>query len=170
MMKALSVPKVIIVLCLLGLGANGLVQVGLQRDMAAKTSRLRTSIAATEQLSGKMKSGLAGLIPLQQSTEKMSATLSQLESATADMNQGLAQLAQTVSGIKGTVNSLGGSTGGSKTQVESATQSATVLLSILKSLMNVNSNMITNLNQMASDQNQVNANLESMNQKTQLIP
>lgn len=168
--KALSVPKIITVLCLLGLGVNGLVQVALQRDMAAKTTQLHASLAQTEKLSGQMKTGLAGLVPLQQSTEQMNSTLTALESATADMSQGLAQLSSTVSGIGDTIVNLGSSTSLSKTQVVGATQSARTLLSILKSLMSVNTNLISNLNQMANDQSAMNADLQSMNQKTQLIP
>lgn len=168
--QVLSVPKVITVLCLLGLGANGLVQVGLQKDIAAKSEKLKAQIAETQQLSGNMKNGLNGLTELKESTVHMAGTLRELKTTTSDMDQGLATLDQIVSGINQSVQSIGHSTQQSVNQIQVTQEAARQLLVFLQNISQVNSEVIANLNQMIQDQTTINQNLEEMNRKTDLLP
>lgn len=169
-LQTLSLPKMITVLCLLGLGVNGLVQVGLQRDMSQKAAQLRTQIAESQQLSGQMKDGLNGLPELRDTTAHMAQTLTTLQTTTAQMNQGLGQLESTVSGIDGTVQALGQSTKSTDVQVQAAEQTAADLQALLQQIGAVNGDVINNLNQMISNQQAINADLEDMNNKTKILP
>lgn len=166
----LTVPKVLTVLCLLGLGINGLIQVGLQRDMGKKAAQLNTQVAAAQSLSGKMKDSLTGLTELRDSTTHMSGTLHALAAATADMNGGLALLSTTVSGIAVSVQALSQSTQASQHEIQSAQQASSSLLALLQQMTDINNHLISGLNQMMTDQSGINADLESMNRKTQMLP
>lgn len=168
-LTSLSVPRVLTVLCLLGLGANGLLQVTLQRDMAHKAIQLHTQVAGAQTLSGQMKDSLNGLTALKASTQHMQGTLQSLASATGDMDQGLALLYTTVNGISSSIHTLGVSTETSRTQIEAAKQTSAQLLGLLQQMVDVNTDVTTHLNQMMADQNGINQNLESMNQKTQIL-
>lgn len=168
-LTALSVPKVLTVLCLLGLGANGLLQVGLQRDMAQKAIQLNTQVASAETLSGQMKDSLTGLSALKNSTGHMQLTLQSLAGATSDMDQGLALLFTTVNGISTSIHTLGISTEASQKQIVSAKQTSTELLDVLQQMVNVNTDVMAHLNQMMADQNGINQDLAAMNQKTQIL-
>jgi DNA repair ATPase RecN len=170
LLQALSVPKVITVFCLLALGANGMVQVGIQHDMSVKASKLQASLQQSEQLSLQMKNGVSGLNNLRDTTTHMSATLQQLQSSTADMNQGLATLEQIVSGINSAVQNLNQSSKDSDGKISSTIQTSQQLSSLLQQLNQVNTDVVTNLSAIVHDQNGINANLEDMNRKTQLLP
>lgn len=167
---ALSVPKIITVLCLLGLGVNGLVQVGLQRDMTQKAEQLRGQIAQTQQLSLQMKDGLSGLADLRDTSTHMAKTLTALQTSTSAMSQGLGTLEGTVSGIHGTVQALGTSVSKTDKQVQATAGTASQLLDILNGIQGVNDDVISHLNGMIADQQRINANLQEMNRKTQLLP
>lgn len=169
-LHAMSVPKMITVLCLLGLGSNGLVQVGLQKDIAAKAQKLSTQITETQQLSGGMKNGLTGLNDLQQSTVHMESTLQELQTTTQDMDQGLSTLGRIVAGIDQSVTTIGQSTRQSVNQIDLTKDAASQLLGFLEKISQVNAQVISNLNQMIQDQKAVNQNLESMNHKTGMLP
>ncbi len=166
----LSVPKMIGVLCLLGLGVNGLVQVGIQKDMAQKTAKLKAQVEQSQALSSDMKGSLNGLSDLQQSTSHMENTLSKLDSATSDMNTGLATLSTTVSGLDSAINQIAGMTSGSKAQIEKAIETAQTMVNALSDITNLNGHVIQNLSQMSSDESSINNNLKDMNRKLQIIP
>jgi chromosome segregation ATPase len=168
--RALSVPSVLTVLCLLGLGVNGLIQVGLQKDMTKKATQLNKQVATAQNLSGQMKDSLTGLKDLKTSTQHMQGTLLTLASTTGDMDEGLALLYTTVNGISGSIHTLGQSTQTSKSEIESARQTSAQLLSLLQGMVSVNSTIINHLNQMMTDQNGINQDLQSLNQKTQILP
>lgn len=167
---SLSVPKILAVLCLLGLGANGLAQVGLQKSIAAKAERLSTQVAQAQQLSGGMKDGLAGLNELKETTVHMEGTLQELQSATSDMDAGLGRLDQIVGGIDKSVQTIGNSTQQSVAQIQLSEKAAAQLLQFLQKISQINSNMISNLNTMMEDQKKVNSNLEDLNRKTNILP
>lgn len=168
-LTALSVPKVLTVLCLLGLGVNGLLQVALQRDMAQKAVQLNTQVASAQTLSGNMKDSLNGLNDLKSSTVHMQSTLQSLAGATSDMDQGLALLFTTVNGISGSIHTLGASTETSQKEIQSAKQTSSELLDLLQQMVHVNTDVMSNLNQMMVDQNGINQDLSAMNQKTQIL-
>lgn len=169
-LKIMSIPKLITVLSMIGLGVNGLVQVGLQKQMAAKAETLQLQIAQTEQLSGKMKDGLHGIEDLKKASAHMSGTLQSIEEATGDMNNGLATLDQTVSGINGSVKTIGSSTHDSAAVIQTAEQNSDALLAILQQIGQVNSQMIEQMNVMIQAQTAINNNLHQMNQKTAILP
>jgi ABC-type transporter Mla subunit MlaD len=168
--KTVSPLKLLAVTALVALGVNGLVQVGLQRDMQAKTGELAQRTAQAVELSKQMNGGLVDLGQLKKTSEHMRQTLQQLQSATATMNQGLATLNTTVQGINGAVAQIGETTAASGSQVTAATNQAESLQSVLQQLMLINSDVISNLGQMIRDQQAINADLAEMNQKTRFIP
>ncbi|BCJ86351.1 hypothetical protein [Effusibacillus dendaii] len=100
---SLSIPQKITLLCLLGLRANGLIQMGLQNRIVVNAGQLKTQVTEAQQLFSGMKDGLGGLTELKAVTVHMSGNVQELQSATADMDQGLQTLNQTVSGINQSV-------------------------------------------------------------------
>ncbi|MGB8954426.1 MAG: hypothetical protein WCC10_03580 [Tumebacillaceae bacterium] len=168
--KALSVPKIITVLCLLALGVNGLVQAGLQRDMTRKAQQLSQQVATSQELSTQMKQGLNGLGDLQAASARMEETLRQLQAETSGMNGELATLDKTVSGIHSTVTALGSSTQATGETIAAVQKAAEELLGVLKQVGEVNGGMIANLNQMIGDQQAIIQQLAEMNRKTALLP
>jgi methyl-accepting chemotaxis protein len=166
----LTIPNVFTVLCLLALGVNGLLQVGLQRDMAQKAEKLQANLQRTQQLSGEMKDGLHGLSELRDASAHMAGTLSELEQTTAAMSGGLEQLDSIVHGIDGTIGQLGTSTQASGEAVNSTDQHARDLLAILQKIHDVNGDVIQHLDRMIADQRGVNADLADLNAKTQVLP
>lgn len=169
-LHAISVPKIITVLCLLALGINGMVQVGIQHDMSIKASKLRTNLQQSEQLSLQMKGGLSGLDNLRDTTKHMSTSIQQLQTSTGDMNQGLATLEQIVGGIDGAVKNLNSSTKDSNSKINTANLTSQQLAVLLQQLNQVNADVVTNLSSIVQDQNAINANLSDMNRKTQFLP
>ncbi|WP_018131056.1 hypothetical protein [Effusibacillus pohliae] len=169
-LQALSIPKLITVLCLLGLGVNGLVQMGVQRDIAVKSEKLRAQVVEAQQLSDSMKSGLNGLTELKDTTLHMAGTVKQLQSATHDMHLGLVTLDQTVAGINQSVQTIGQSTQQSVSQIQTTEATARALLDFLQKISLANGQVIANLNQMMQDQQRINQNLDEMNRKTAILP
>lgn len=168
--RALSVPKVITVLCLVAMGVNGLLQLSLQRDMAAKTTMLKARVADAGQLTGQMNSGLAGLKPLATTSGQMKGTLSQVEALTAAMNQSLSALDRTVANINSTAKTIHGSVAESTTELATLHQSSQQLSQILSGLQSTNTDVVRQLNAMIADQQAINQNLAQMNAKTAILP
>jgi hypothetical protein len=163
-------PRILIVAALCGLGVNGLVQVGLQRDMGSKTTLLSSQVQAAQAQSAQMKQSLSGLQQLQKSTKHMASTLSTLSSATSDMDNGLSILENAVVGISDSIAQLGGSTTMSGQQIQSAIQSASKLVGTLNQIQQLNGDVVSHLSQMVNDQAAINNNLSELNQKTAVIP
>ncbi|GMA50046.1 hypothetical protein GCM10025857_14030 [Alicyclobacillus contaminans] len=155
---------------LVGLGANGMVQVGLQKDMRDKTDQLAAQVKQAQGLSGRMTSSLAGLPTVQQNSEDMAQTLNALAIQTAEMNQGLAQLQQTVQGIADAVQALAGSTTASGHSLGLALNAANGLSASLETAANSNRTVLQYLQQMEADQTAINQDLQSINAKTAWLP
>ncbi|MCL6516257.1 hypothetical protein [Alicyclobacillus sp.] len=168
--RAFSTPKVLVVVCLAGLGINGLLQVGLQHDMAARSAELQQQVARAQGQSGQMKSSVAGLPHLSATTAEMQNVLGQIEATTAHMDQGLMVLADTVAGIEKDAAALTGSTQASDAQIRQAAATAQALLAQVQDLQRMNADVVAQLRSMASDQVQINRDLEDMNAKTAFLP
>ncbi|HEU4963856.1 MAG TPA: hypothetical protein VFV52_08390 [Bacilli bacterium] len=166
----LTVPKIITLLCLLALGLNGLVQVGIQHDMTEKAQELQMNVAKTQELSTQMKGGLHGLSDLQQSTAHMAGTLRQIHRETAGMSEELGELERTVSGIDSAVQQVGTSTKNTGATLTEAQRASADLLAVLRDIRNINGDVIANLQAMISAQKAINANLSEMNDKTAVLP
>ncbi|ARU63300.1 hypothetical protein CBW65_21670 [Tumebacillus avium] len=166
----LSVPKAITVLCLLGLGVNGLLQVGIQRDIEQKALQLKGQVAQTHELSGEMKAGLQGLSELQTASARMEAKLGRVQAETAGMNEELAELDGSVRGIGEAVQKLGSSTGATAETLKTAHEAASELLAVLRGIEGTNSGMVTDLAVMLRAQEEINRNLREMNDKTLILP
>lgn len=162
--------KWILVAGLVGLGANGLTQVWLQKDMGAKTATLATQVKQAQSLSSDMKNSLNGLSGVQESSTKMASTLQELDKTTGDMDSGLATLEHTVQGIASSIQSIGSSTAASGSALSDALNSAQMLLSTLDSVRDANTSAINHLNHMATYQAAINQDLHAMNQKTAVLP
>lgn len=167
---ALSVPKVITVLCLVAMGVNGLLQLSLQRDMATKTTVLKQRVAEAGQLTGQMNSGLTGLAPLAKTSGEMKLTLGQVEALTAVMNHSLGVLDQTVANINSTAKTIHGSVAASTNELATLHQSSQKLSATLANLKSTNTDVVNQLNAMIGDQQSINQNLAQMNAKTAALP
>lgn len=167
---ALSVPKIITVLCLVAMGVNGLTQLGLQRDMAVKTKKLQGQVAQAESLTVQMNAGLTGLKPLAATTEQMKGSLTQIQTLSSEMNQGLSALDNTVAHINTTVRGINGSVAESTKELATLRQISSQLGNVLGGLKSTNSDVVGHLNGMIADQQAINADLEQMNQKMAAIP
>lgn len=155
---------------LLALGMNGMIDVGLQRDMAAKTVQLDTQVAAAKTLSGQLSQGLTGLSQLQQTTVQMQSDLLDVAQATSNMATGLQTLANTVAGIRSAVLQIGASTKVSSAELTTTWQAAESALANLRSIHSVNSQVVSTLSSMLSSEDAINQSLHQMNQKTALVP
>lgn len=166
----LAVAKVVIPVGLLLLGVNGLVDVQLQKDMNHKSTQLQRNVSEAKSLSGQLGQGLTGLGPLQQTTEHMQASLQNIEQSSLAMATGLATLAQTVSGINQSVLTTHSGVAQSQSAIQSISQSEMHILSTLQNLNQVNSDVVSNLGVMLSDEESMRQDLAQMNQKTALVP
>jgi chromosome segregation ATPase len=162
--------QLVLTAALVGLGANGLCQVWLNRDMHAKTDQLSSQVRSAQILSERMKDSLNGLDDVQRSTLQMASTLDQLEATTAHMDSGLATLERTVKGLAGAIQSLGTGTAQSRDALSNALSSARALLATLDSVRARNASAIDHLNQMVQEQSAINSDLHEMNQKTAFLP
>ncbi|GAX90291.1 hypothetical protein [Effusibacillus lacus] len=169
-LKTLSVPKVITVLCVLGLGFNGMVQIGLQKGIQAKAQQLDAHVRESKELSGDMKDGLVELEILKETTLHMEGTLGQLKTYTGEMSEGLGRLDQTVKGIDQAVSTIGNTTQASGDKIGATEDTARQLLVILLQINDINGTIISDLQRMIESQRTINRNLEDMNRKTRFLP
>ncbi|KPV41978.1 hypothetical protein [Alicyclobacillus ferrooxydans] len=166
----IGIVRTIIPVGLLLLGINGLVEVRLQKDMAAKTITLTKQVSQAKSLSGQLGEGLGGLTELQKTTESMQATLVQVQTASANMASGLASLSQTVTGINQSVSTIKTGVGQSQSDIQSISASELHILSTLGQLNQINGSVVNNLGVMLADEDSIRQDLVQMNQKTALIP
>jgi ABC-type transporter Mla subunit MlaD len=166
----IAVPQVITVLCLMAMGVNALIQLGLQRDMAAKSQQLHATVAKAAALTGQTNNGLTGLKPLSQATQQMNDSLTQIQSLSAQMNQGLAALNTTVASIGSTVKNIDGSVGESTQELTTLHKVSSDLSGIMGNLKQTNGDVIGNLNGMIADEQAINQDLEQMDAKTKMVP
>lgn len=162
--------KVAIPVLVIALGVNGLIDVRLQRDMAAKTTTLTQQVQEAKALSAQLHGGLQGLTTVQSETVQMQSSLVTVEGAAANMASGLSTLATTVAGIHQTVTDIHAGVQASKQQIDAIQTSETHILSTLQQLSAVNNQIVEHLGSMVSDEQQIDANLAQMNQKTALLP
>jgi len=156
--------------CFVALGINGFIDVGLQRDMAAKTAKLDVQVALAKQRASQLHNGLLGLAQLKQTTFNMQNNLVLVEQSTAAMADGLQMLSTTVAGINGSVTQIGRSTVTSSSQLLQTEKAAQNALSNLQTLNAVNHEVVDNVASMLTSEESINRNLQQMNQKTALVP
>ncbi|GMA62542.1 hypothetical protein NZD89_22455 [Alicyclobacillus fastidiosus] len=162
--------KVAIPVLVIALGVNGLVDVRLQRDMAAKTTKLTQQVREAKALSAQLHGGLRGLPTLKSETVEMQSSLVSVQGAAANMAAGLSTLATTVAGIHQTVTAIHTGVQASNQQINAIQTSETHILATLQQLSAVNNQIVEQLGSMVSDEQQIDANLTQMNEKTAVLP
>lgn len=169
-LPSLTIPRIIAAGLAVALGVNGIVQLGLQRDMKTKAGQLKQQVTTAQRLSGQLNSGLSNLVSIQQSTLGMKQTLGQLESVTGDMDHGLQQLSSTVAGIDTSVKDISSSTGNANQSAQDIAANLKPLVGLLISMQATNQGMEANLAAMANDEKAIDSDLAQMDKKTSLLP
>lgn len=169
-LNVVGIAKICIPALLLALGINGLIDVRLQRDMAAKSIQLTNQVHQAKTLSGELHTSVSGLGDLESTTKDMQSSLIGVQSAAYQMASGLSTLAGTVAGINQAVNTIHGSVGDSETHIAAIQREEQSILATMQQLNTVNGSVVQNLGGMISYEGQINQDLQQMNQKTAIIP
>jgi methyl-accepting chemotaxis protein len=160
---------ILILFILLALAGNTLLQLQLGKAIHSKAQQLDQGLRESADLSQKMNAQLGLISQLNDATTRLSGKLNTVKGNTQGLAGEIARLDKVVAGIGATVARIDGNTRATKEQLLQINQALSESAAMLDQMVQINDSVVGSLKQIGSVQQQINANLGKMNDKTKIL-
>jgi methyl-accepting chemotaxis protein len=160
---------ILILFILLALAGNTLLQLQLGKAIHSKAQQLDQGLRESADLSQKMNAQLGLISQLNDATTRLSGKLNTVKGNTQGLAGEIARLDKVVAGIGATVARIDGNTRATKEQLLQIKQALSESAAMLDQMVQINDSVVGSLKQIGSVQQQINANLGKMNDKTKIL-